>query len=127
MAVKPTQRKHPPRPPKFEVRRTWGGRLLVELNAIKKTPEWLGVRIGYSTPSSMRQVINGHQGISREVYEKILKVMPEMRGVSELFNLPLYFQVEEQGLGAYGKHKPHEYPPIGSPETRRAGRVNVVR
>ena len=82
MAVKPTLRKTAPRDDVLEARRTWGGRLLVELNAIKRTPEWLGELVGYDVPSSMRQVINGHQGVSREVYEKILGLVPEMEGVT---------------------------------------------
>jgi len=117
MAVKPSKRKTPPRNDVFEARRTWGGRLLVELNGIHKTPEWLGEMVGYSTPSSMRQVINGHQGISREVYEKILYYVPEMRNVTE----PLMTK-EKQGCGAPGPHKEHEYPKLGDQEKRRAKR-----
>lgn len=115
MAVKPTQRKTPPPDDVLEARRTWGGRLLVELNAIKKTPEWLGEQVGYQVPSSMRQVINGHQGISREVYDKIVDLIPEMAGVQ-----PPPMVREKQGLGAPGPHKAHDYPKIGPVAKRRA-------
>jgi hypothetical protein len=115
MAVKPSLRKTAPRDDVFEARRTWGGRLLVELNAVKQTPEWLGAQVEYEVPSSMRQVINGHQGISREVYEKILQLLPEMVGVAE----PPIAR-EKQGVGAPGPHKTHVYPKIGSIAKRRA-------
>ncbi len=115
MAVKPTKRKTAPRDEILEARRNWGGRLLVELNAIKRTPEWLGEQVGYEVHSSMRQVINGHQGISREVYEKILQLVPEMDGVPE----PPIAR-EKQGVGAPGPHKTHSYPKLGSIGSRRA-------
>jgi hypothetical protein len=70
-----------------------------------KTVSWLGVQVGYSTPTSMHQVVNGHQGVSREVYEKILAIVPSM---SKLPPPPI--KAEKQGLGAYGKHKKHNYP-----------------
>lgn len=119
MAVKPTKRKTRPADQVFEARRTWGGRLLVELNALHKTPEWLGVKVGYRTPSSMRQVINGHQGVSREVLEKIIEVMPEMADIGIEYPLG---KVDERGTGARGIHKPHEYPRIGPVARRRARR-----
>ena len=110
-----TKRKQPPSQAVYEARRTWGGRLLVELNSIKKNPKWLGAKVGYKLPGSMSQVINGHQGISREVYEKIVAIVPEM-GVIE----PPPMTVEEQGGGAPGPHKQHEYPKIGPINARRA-------
>jgi hypothetical protein len=115
MAVKPTLRKTAPRDDVLEARRTWGGRLLVELNSIKKTAEWLGERVGYDVPTSMRQVVNGHQGISREVYDKIVGLVPEMEGVPE----PPIAR-DKQGIGAPGPHKAHAYPKIGPIAKRRA-------
>jgi len=113
--VKPSKRANPPRTQLTEARRNWGGRLLLELVAIRKDAIWLGEQVGYSTPSSMRQVVNGHQGISLQVYKKIIRLVPEMRGVPRP---PL--TRERQGLGAYGKHKKHEYPKLGTLESRRA-------
>lgn len=101
-------RKNPPDPVIFERRCDWGGRLLAELGKMRKTPQWLGRRVGYRTPSSMRQVINGHQGISRAVYERVLDVVPAMRSVPA----PPMFR-ESQGTGAPGPHKPHDYPKLG--------------
>lgn len=115
MAVKPSKRKTAPPDEVLEARRTWGGRLFVELNSIKRTPEWLGEQVGYEVPSSMRQVINGHQGISREIYEKILILVPEMAGVPQ----PPIAR-EKQGAGAPGPHKPHSYPKLGAIANRRA-------
>jgi len=115
MAVKPTKRKTAPSDDVFEARRTWGGRLLVELNAIKRAPEWLGEQVGYEVPTSMRQVINGHQGISHEVYEKIVNLVPEMEGVA-----PPPMVRDRQGTGAPGPHKAHDYPKIGPIAKRRA-------
>lgn len=109
-----TKRKKPPHPVIFETRRDWGARLLVELKRIRKTPEWLGALVGYKVPSSMRQVINGHQGMSREVYERIIAAMPEMRDVAA----PPMTR-ERKGLGAYGPHKPHDYPKLGPIASRR--------
>lgn len=114
MTLKVSKRKTAPPDDVLEARRTWGGRLLVELNCIRKTPEWLGEQVGYSTPSSMRQVINGHQGISLEIYNKILEVVPEMRGVE-----PPPMNKDYQGEGAPGPHKQHDYPKLGSLESRR--------
>ena len=115
MAVKPTMRKTAPPDDVLEARRNWGGRLLLELNAIKKTAEWLGEEVGYKVPSSMVQVVNGHQGISREVYDKVVALVPEMKGVKE----PPMVR-ERQGAGAPGPHKAHAYPKIGPIAKRRA-------
>lgn len=117
MALKTTKRKEPPADTVLEQRRTWGGRLLVELNGIHKTPEWLGEGVGYSVPGSMRQVINGHQGISEEVYQKVLELVPEMRGVARP---PI--TKPRKGPGAPGPHKDHDYPKLGSIESRRPRR-----
>lgn len=117
MAIKPSKRKTAPAKEIFEARRTWGGRLLVELNAINRTQEWLGEQVGYKVPSSMRQVVNGHQGISVEVYRKILELIPEMKGVAP----PPMFK-RSLGVGAPGPHKAHDYPKIGPIAQRRASR-----
>lgn len=99
-------RQTPPDPVTFEWRRMWGGRLLLELNSINKKPEWLGRQVGYDNPSSMRQVINGHQGISREVYDAICEVFPDLL---KIFAPPM--TKERKGPGAKGPHKDHDYPP----------------
>ena len=88
---------------------------MVELHAIKKTAEWLGEAVGYEVHSSMRQVINGHQGVSREVYDKILALVPEMAGVR-----PPPMARDRQGVGAPGPHKAHDYPKLGPIAKRRA-------
>ncbi len=105
---KPTLRKTAPAPEVLEARRTWGGRLLVELNGLRKTSAWLGKRVGYKLPGSMRQVINGHQGVSIEVYKKILRAVPAMKKVD-----PPPMRKSRQGKGAPGPHKPHDYPKLG--------------
>jgi len=117
MAIKPTMRKTAPLNVILEARRTWGGRLLVELNCIRKTVMWLGKEVGYKLPGSMRQVVNGHQGVSREVYGKILKLVPEMGGVT-----PPPMTKDGQGKGAPGPHKVHKYPKLGPLAGRRAKR-----
>lgn len=104
--IQTSQRQNPPPTKTLNERRTWGGRLLVELNSVGRSPEWLGEQVGYNTPSSMRQVINGHQGVSREVYDKILLVLPVM---AHVFVPPL--KKERQGNGSGSKHKEHDYPP----------------
>jgi hypothetical protein len=101
-------RKRPPDPTVFEYRKLWGARLLAELRARKKTPEWLGREIGYRVPGSMRQVINGHQGISKEQYEKVLRVIPEMAAV-----LAPPMRAIRKGRGSPGPHKKHAYPKLG--------------
>ena len=108
---RPSVRKTPPDPVIFERRRDWGARVLVELKARRKTPEWLGAAVGYGTPSSMRQVINGHQGVSRDVYRKIVSLLPELQCVPAP---PM--KVDRQGRGAPGPHKPHDYPKLGPVE-----------
>lgn len=102
----PSKRQKPPPDHVFDLRRTWGGRLLVELNSARKTPEWLGRQVGYETPSSMRQVINGHQGISVAVYKKICRVLPIMRTV---FEPPMVERYQQRG--SPGPHRKHVYPP----------------
>ena len=115
MAIKPTKRKTAYPDEVVEALRNWGGRLALELRALRKTPEWLGERVGYAMPSSMRQVTNGHQGVSKEVYRRILRLVPEMRGV------PAPPMVKRfKGQGAPGPHKPHDYPVLGPIESRRA-------
>lgn len=115
MAPKTTKRKTAPPKWLFEARRTWGGRLLLELYCLNKTPAWLGGKVGYSIPGSMNQVIHGHHGVSRTVYEKILRWVPEMKGVP--YPSP---RKKLQGCGAPGPHKEHEYPELGPLESRRA-------
>lgn len=112
--LKESKRKTAPPNDVLEARRTWGGRLLVELNSINKSPEWLGEKVGYKVPGSMRQVINGHQGISYEVYADILEHVPEMRGVK-----PPPMNKGKKGKGAPGPHKDHDYPKLGPLEDRR--------
>lgn len=106
--MNPTKRDPPPDPVIFEKRRRWGSRLRTELASLGKKPEWLGREVGYSTYGSIRQVMNGHQGMSREVYDKILVLVPAMKRFREP---PI--RRERQGLGAYGKHKKHNYPKLG--------------
>ena len=116
-----TKRQQPPDPVVFEHRRSWGARLLVELNAIKKTSEWLAGEVGFSEPGSMRQIINGHQGISLEVYQLIVKAVPEMRDVPVLAHFAQLSStaVRARGRGAPGPHKEHAYPKLGPREARR--------
>lgn len=82
---------------------------MLELNAARKKPEWLGKLVGFKKPSSIRQIINGHHGPSREVYDKICEVFPELQ---RIFAPPM--MKVAQGPGAYGPHKDHDYP-AGSP------------
>lgn len=100
-----SKRQTPPKEEIFSQRQAWGARLRHELERIGQTPEWLGQQVGYQTHSSMRQVINGHQGCSREVYDKILQFVPEMTAVPAP---PM--SKEKQGAGAPGQHKTHNYP-----------------
>ncbi len=109
-----TKRKRPPNPVIYENRRNWGGRLLLELNSLGKSVAWLGEKVGYKNPMSMHQVINGHQGYSQEIYERIIKLVPEMRDV--VAPRPTKPGV---GTGAPGPHKNHDYPKLGSRESRR--------
>lgn len=109
-----SKRKTKPDPEVFEARRNWGARLLLELRALRKTPEWLGAQVGYAMPESMIQVINGHQGVSREVYASILRVVPEMHAVA-----PPPMRRVAKGSGAPGPHKPHDYPRLGPISARR--------
>jgi hypothetical protein len=88
-------------------------------HGIRQTPEWLGARVGYKVPSSMRQVINGHQGVSQEVYNKILKLVPEMKPELGGIKKPPITK-KKQGRGAYGHHKVHDYPKTGPVSERRA-------
>lgn len=97
-----SQRATPPPPPAF---RAWAEHLFRALKALNRTPVWLGMRVGYRNPKSMHQVVNGHQGVSRAVYEAILRYVPAMRLVA-----PPPIRRERKGRGAFGPHKPHEYP-----------------
>lgn len=92
--------RHPP-----PERLLWAQFLFVALKAMGKTPRWLGERVGYHMPQSMHQVVNGHQGISQEVYEAILVHVPAMRYVP-----PPPIKVVKKAKGARGIHKPHDYP-----------------
>lgn len=83
----------------------WRARLREALRVQGVTPEWLGEMVGYKLPSSMRQVVNGYQGVSREVYDRILRAVPAMRNVAEP---PIW--CDKQRPGALGPHKPHNYP-----------------
>jgi hypothetical protein len=109
-----TKRKKPPHPVIFEYRRNWGARLLLELNSLKMTPEQLGEKIDYDEPRSIRQIINGHQGISMEMYVRIIKVVPEMRDVPVLF-----MHARAKQRGSPGPHRDHRYPKLGSRASRR--------
>lgn len=95
--------------------RTWGARLRLELRSMGKDWRWLGEQVYPNRPSSIRQVLNGHQGMSREAFNKVLELVPAMRTHWE----PPIF-VEAQGVGAPGPHKPHDYPNLG----RRVGGWN---
>lgn len=112
-----TKRKNPPNAVVLEHRRTWGARLLVELNSLRKEPEWLGTQIGFAEPSSIRQIINGHQPMSLEVFMKIIEAVPEMRDVPVLPHF--LFGRQAMGTGAPGPHKTHAYPKLGSRASRR--------
>ena len=112
-----TKRKNPPNPVVLEHRRNWGARLLVELNSLRKTPEWLGEQIGFAEPSSLRKIINGHQPPSAEVVVKIITLVPEMMDVPILPHF--LFGRQAQGAGAPGPHKKHAYPKLGSRASRR--------
>lgn len=112
-----TKRKNPPNAVVFEHRRTWGARLLVELNSLRKDSEWLAAKIGFKEPNSIRQIINGHQPMSLEVYKKIIELVPEMMDVPVLAHF--IFGKQELGTGAPGPHKAHAYPKLGSRASRR--------
>lgn len=114
-----TRRKKPPSPVVFEHRRSWGARLLVELNAIRKDRDWLTKEIGLDHPNSIHQIINGHQGISMEVYQRIVEAVPEMRDVPVLAHFALPDGMKEKQRGAAGIHKTHNYPKLGPREMRR--------
>lgn len=116
-----SKRKNPPNPVVLEHRRTWGARLLVELNSLRKTPEWLGESIGFKEPGSIRQIINGHQPMSLETYRYIIAFVPEMRDVPVLAHFVL--TGSKMGAGAPGKHAPHKYPKLGSRASRRPTRT----
>ena len=113
-----TKRKNPPHAVVFEHRRTWGARLLVELNSLRKTSEWLADEIGFKEPNSIRQIINGHQPMSLEVYKKIITAVPEMMDVPVLAHF-IFAEDTSQGAGAPGPHKTHAYPKLGSRASRR--------
>lgn len=115
-----SKRKNPPNPVVLEHRRTWGARLSIELNSLRKTPKWLGEQIGFKTPRSIRQIINGHQPMSLEVYKKIIELVPEMMDVPVLAHF-VFSADPSQKKGAPGPHKPHNYPKLGPRESRRPG------
>lgn len=112
-----SKRKNPPNAVVLEHRRTWGARLLVELNSLRKTPEWLGEQLGFKEHSSTRQIINGHQPMSLEVYMKIIELVPEMMDVPVLTHF--LWGRQAMGTGALGPHKAHAYPKLGSRASRR--------
>lgn len=99
-------------------RKKWGSQLRDALRARKKTPEWLGAKVGYRLHSSMRQVVNGHQGVSQEVFNKILRAVPEMKKVP-----PPPMSVEKQGIGAPGPHKKHVHHFLGGTRKRSGCRT----
>lgn len=102
-----------PAHPRVQARRVrWGARVRAELENIGRSPLWLGRQVRYKNPASMRQVVNGHQGISRAIYNKIILLLPGLRRISAP---PI--MVERQGRGAPGPHKKHDYPKLGPKET----------
>lgn len=114
-----SMRKTAPDPVVFEHRRQWGSRLRTEVLSIGKSAEWLGAEVGYKTPGSMRQVLHGHHGISREVFDRICVLVPAM----ESLPAPPMNKVR-LGPGARGPHKKHVYPKTGpkAPHLRKDGR-----
>lgn len=104
--VRDTKRQNAPPDGLVCIRRMFGAAIVAALKMIGKSPEWLGRRVGYSTPSSMRQVINGHQGMSVAVYRKVIEELPVLAFVAAP---PM--NIERQGKGAPGPHKEHDYPP----------------
>ena len=113
-----TKRKNPPNAVVFEHRRSWGARLLVELNSLRKDSEWLANQIGFKEPNSMRQIINGHQPMSLETYKRIVELVPEMKDVPVLAHF-LFTDDPSMKAGAPGPHKKHDYPKLGPRELRR--------
>lgn len=113
-----TKRKNPPHAVIFEHRRTWGARLLVELNSLRKDPEWLGEAIGFKEPGSIRQIINGHQPMSLETYRNIIALVPEMMDVPVLAHF-VFAPDPSMKAGSPGTHKKHRYPKLGPREARR--------
>ncbi len=85
----------------------WGAKLREELKELGQTPTWLGEQVGYEVPSSINQVINGHQGCAREIYDRIVDLVPEMHKDKIA---PPPFSREKQGAGSPGQHKTHNYP-----------------
>jgi hypothetical protein len=116
---KPSLRKPAPDPVVFEHRRQWGSRLRTELLSIGKSVEWLGTEVGYKKPGSMHQVLNGHHGISRAVFDRILVLVPAM----ETLPAPP-MKKERLGPGARGPHKKHVYPKTGPKAPHLRGRVS---
>lgn len=104
-AKKDSRRRNPPSQELLAERRAWGAALNDALQKRGLSPQWLGKVVGYKVPDSLRQVINGHHGVSREIYGRIVSEIPEMASVK----MPPMWR-EKQGPGAPGPHKPHEYP-----------------
>lgn len=100
-----TKRKNPPDPALFQARRAFGQHIQDRLDWAKMSRKTLAVLLGYGHPASANQLITGQQGMSVEVYYRLLEVFPALRAVP----VPPMTKVR-RGHGSPGPHKPHEYP-----------------
>lgn len=63
----------------FAKRHRWGRQLEAELVNLRKEKTWMTKALGLSKPF-FNQIINGYRTFTPDVYEKILELVPAMRG-----------------------------------------------